>query len=40
MSWMGWVFIGTMAFLAVIFAVVIIVSLLEGWKWSRYDKRN
>lgn len=36
MSWMGWVFIGAMAFLALIFAVVIIVSYLEGWrKWRR-----
>jgi len=37
MSWMGWVFIGVMALAAVFFAVVIIVSFLEGWKWSRHD---
>jgi len=40
MSWMEWALIGTMAVMAVFFAIVIIVSYLEGWKWSRHDKRR
>ena len=32
MSWMGWVTIGVMAAAALLFAIVVIVSYLEGWK--------
>ena len=35
MSWMGWVAIGVMAACALLFAVVLIVSYLEGWRWRR-----
>ena len=36
MSWMGWAVIGVMAFSAVFFGVLIIVSFLEGWgRWRR-----
>lgn len=39
MSWMGWALIGVMAFSAVFFAVVIIVSYAEGWKkWHDQQK--
>lgn len=35
MSWMGWVMIGAMAAGVILFAVVLIVSYLEGWRWRR-----
>ena len=40
MSWMGWVVIGIMAFCAVFFGIVIIVSVLEGWRWKRNEDRK
>ena len=35
MSWMGWVMIGAMAAGVILFAVVLIVSYLEGWRRRR-----
>lgn len=35
MSWMEWTLAGVMIFCAVFFAIVVIVSYLEGWRWRK-----
>ena len=35
MNWMAWTAIGAAAAGAILFAVVLIVSCLEGWRWRK-----